>query len=100
MPHVHVKEMHQVSPRPKKNSFSADQWQLPDESRARTCYNCNVKQCSTCFQPKGQREFDRRSWQLEDKDPGRVCLACANGPRKKRHVDVHEPSLQAQKADR
>ena len=64
-----------------KGLFSADQWQLPDESPTRTCYECNLKQCSMCFKPKGQREFDRRSWQLEDRDPDRRCLVCANPPR-------------------
>ena len=63
--------------------FTADQWQLPDDSLARTCYDCNVKQCSTCFESKGQREFDRRSWQLEDKDAERVCLACSNGDKQR-----------------
>ena len=65
-----------------KGFFSADQWQLPDESRARTCYRCNIKECSWCLQPKGQREFDRHSWQLEGNEAKRICLACTNGPRR------------------
>ena len=64
-----------------KSLFSADQWQLPEESPARTCYDCDRKQCSKCGEPKTKKEFIRHAWQLEAKDPNRVCLACTRGRR-------------------
>ena len=59
--------------------YSTEQWDLRDGDASRLCYDCNRKQCSKCFQPKGQREFDHKTWKLQDKNPDRLCSECMNG---------------------